>query len=356
MNIIYDHTIFCLQQYGGISRYFHELINRVSIDNDVNIFKGLNINEYEFNKENLKSFKGYKIPQIKYTGTLLTLLNNVGFDKEYSKIDDGMYHPTYYRKDMGKFTKMPIVLTVYDMIYEMFPDNFWNADSVIKSKKASIDCADAIICISENTKRDLMKLYDISGNKIIVVYLSCTLPETTEIYKSDKPYLLYVGDRSAPYKNFWHFINVYAKYLSNEYSVVVFGGGFSPKELKFISEHRLENSVFHMQGDDTVLRSIYNGAYCLVYPSLYEGFGIPPLEAMISGCPVVASDSSSIPEVVGDAGILFNPLSEDSMLDAILAVDKNRFGLVTAGYERVNRFSWDKMAKETMDVYESVSK
>jgi len=328
----------------------------MSTDADVNLYKGVNLNEYEFDKETLSSYTNYKIPRIKYTGTLLSKLNNIMFKIEYSNIKNGIYHPTYYRHDLSKYDKLPVVLTVYDMIHELFPDQFWNSASVIKSKKASIEHADAIICISENTKKDLMRLYNVPGSKISVIYLSCTLPDTKARYFTDKPYLLYVGDRSASYKNFWGLMGVYQKHFSNDYNLVLFGDGFSKSELKFITENDLKDKVFNVAGNDQILRVVYNGAHCLVYPSLYEGFGIPPLEAMVSGCPVVASNSSSIPEVTGDAAVLFNPSSGESMIKAISSVEDNRDKLISAGYERVKQFSWDKMAKETVDVYKSVFK
>jgi len=359
MNILYDQTIFRLQRYGGISKYFFELIKRIIDENNIYLFKGININEYDLEqyKNKFASYTSYKIPEVKFTGFFINKFNNILFDKEYSIMTDGIYHPTYYRMNLKKFNKIPTILTVYDMIYELYPQYFWNSKWVIESKKNSIEHADAIICISENTKRDLLQFYDVPEDKITVVYMGSSLNTQNNVLSKvnvDKvPYLLYVGDRSAPYKNFWRFFEVYAS-LSDEYNLVLFGNGLSKQERKFMSDKHIQNKVIQLQGDDTLLSNVYKNAYCLVYPSLYEGFGIPLVEAMSNGCPVAISNSSSLPEIAGKACMSFNPLSDDEMVDAILSVRDHRSWLIKNGYEQEKKFSWDRMSQQTMSVYESV--
>jgi glycosyltransferase involved in cell wall biosynthesis len=356
MNILYDQTIFRLQRYGGISKYFCELVGKYIDSNEIHMFKGININEYDLDqyKSKFASYTSYKIPEIKYTGFITNKLNNRLFDRKYASLDTGVYHPTYYKANLAKFSKLPTVLTVHDMIYELFPENFWNSKWVIESKKASINSADAIICISENTKTDMLKFYDVPEYKISVVYMGNTPPNKIKTHQHSKPYLLFVGDRSAPYKNFWPFFEVYLKEFKDEFDLVLFGNGLSKQESKFIDDNALKNKVIQIQGDNDILWSVYENAHCLVYPSLYEGFGIPVVEAMSVGCPVVACNASSIPEVAGNAGILFNPKSAESMINAISLVKHRRQELILSGYARAEQFSWDKVAKETMDVYESL--
>ena len=116
-------------------------------------------------------------------------------------------------------------------------------------------------------------------------------------------------------------------------------------------------NVKAVNGDDAKLANYYRNASLFVYPSLYEGFGIPPLEAMGYGCPVVCSNTSSIPEVVGDAAILFDPYSLDSISNAIETVLTNnhlRSSLISRGFEQIQKFSWKKCADETLDVYKKV--
>jgi glycosyltransferase involved in cell wall biosynthesis len=369
MNILYDHSIFRLQRYGGISRYFYELITRLSINEEVkiNLFEGFHINEYGLsrNKDIYEAYKGYKIPEIKYTGYIFEIFNKIWFKKYFSKSAADIYHPTYYKNDLNQFKKSHIVLTVYDMIYELCSDQFWNSKSVINSKKVSINSADIIICISENTKKDLIKYYDIPEYKVKVVYLANSLRSSNLIsfdelrnkYNILSPFILYVGVRGG-YKNFQLLLEVYAAYFSKNFNLVCFGANeFDANELKFIRKNNLLNKVIHIKGSDDLLSSLYKNAHCFVYPSLYEGFGIPPLEAMAMECPVIASNTSSIPEVVGEAGILFDPLSRESLVNAIESLinsESKRNNLIKLGKEQEKKFSWDKMANETLDIYKSI--
>jgi glycosyltransferase involved in cell wall biosynthesis len=139
---------------------------------------------------------------------------------------------------------------------------------------------------------------------------------------------------------------------------VCFGGGkFLEVELQKISSYNLSHKVFHVEGPDSLLVSLYKSAFCLVYPSLYEGFGIPPLEAMALGCPVLASNVSSIPEVVGDAGILFDPLSEESLVTSIESLynESKRNEMIKVGFGQERKFSWDRVTEETLEVYKNIS-
>lgn len=369
MNLLYDYSIFQLQRYGGVSRYFYELITRLSENQDttVNLFEGFHINKYGLssNPDIFESYRGYKIPQIKNTGHIFETLNQIWFKSFYSKSSIDIYHPTYYRNDLHKFKKTPIVLTIYDMIHELYSDQIVNSKSVIESKKNSIDFADIIICISENTKNDLIKLYNISEDKIKVIYLASSLQPSNMTsfnnirtqYNFIRPFILYVGGRGG-YKNFNVLLEAYTSHFSKHFDLVCFGANvFNIKELKFIKKYNLINKVIHIVGPDNLLAYLYKNAYCLVYPTLYEGFGIPPLEAMAMGCPVIASNTSSIPEVVGSAGILFDPYSKSSLINAIESLQNNestRNRLIKLGLEHEKKFSWDKMANETLNVYKSI--
>lgn len=368
MNILYDYSIFNLQRYGGISRYFYELINRISLNKkaSVKLFEGFHINEYGLseNKNNFCLYKGYKIPSIKYAYNA-TRLNPLWFKITYSHIDSlDIFHPTYYREDLDKFRKSSIVITVHDMIHELYKDQFSKHDPTIKYKSLSINAADAIICVSENTKKDLIRIYNVPEEKIWIVYHGSSLntfksfdmDEFTKKNSLTKPYLLYVGNREG-YKNFSFLLNVYATHFAGDFDLLCFGGGnFNENELSLLNTFNLLNKVIHVNGSDDFLAALYKKAFCLVYPSLYEGFGIPPLEAMSLGCPVIASKTSSIPEVVGNGGILFDPFSEDDLMSSIesLMSDNIRSQLILKGFEQGKKFSWDKTAIETLNVYESL--
>jgi len=377
MKILYDHTIFQFQRYGGISRYFYELITRLPTIEDVNInlFQGFHINEYclSEHKHNFESYWGYKWkyekPDTKYMSHIFAIPNKILFDNIYMRsVDFDIYHPTYCTKDLNKHYKSTIVLTVHDMIHELYPDQFRDSKSTIKAKKVSINAADTIICVSKNTKNDLIDMYDVPEDKIKVIYHGNSLPKSDQclkdtdlnkIYEINKPFLLYVGDRNRTYKNFTLLLETYSTMLSDRFDLVCFGGGdFNRNDLKTIKNIKNSGKVIHLSGSDHLLASLYKNAFCFVYPSLYEGFGIPLLESMGMGCPVITSNTSSIPEVVNKAALLFDPNSKDSLLRTIELLENNeskRKKLISLGFEQENKFSWDKTANETLKVYEYAS-
>jgi glycosyltransferase involved in cell wall biosynthesis len=175
-----------------------------------------------------------------------------------------------------------------------------------------------------------------------------------------RPYLLYVGLRGG-YKNFEGLLRAVAAspMLRADYDVIAFGGGsFRSSETAMISQLGFgDGRVLQMGGGDSLLGELYAHADAFVYPSAYEGFGFPPLEAMTQGCPVVASNTSSMPEVIGDAGEFFDPGSVEDIRRAIEAVVYSRDRgqeLVRLGYARIKMFSWEKCASETMAVYRSL--
>jgi len=376
MRILYDHSVFQFQRYGGISRYFYEIITRLAVQEnvDISLFQGFNINEYALSehKSNFDSYWGYKWkcrkPVAKYLAHILFSMPNKILLERYahsSRID--IYHPTYYRKDLGKYNKTGIVLTVHDMIHELYPDQFIDSRFVIKAKKKSINAADQIICVSNNTKMDLMRIYDVPEEKINVIYHGNSLPEShghlkpedlKETYSLTLPYILYVGDRKQSYKNFKMLLETYVTSLSDRFDLVCFGGGnFNSHELKFIHNAKPPGKVIHLSGSDCLLASLYKNAFCFVYPSLYEGFGIPLLEAMGMGCPVISSNKSSIPEVVDKAALFFDPTSKESLLNGIESLEYNRSKrnkLINLGLEQEKKFSWNKSAHETFNVYNYV--
>lgn len=277
-----------------------------------------------------------------------------------------MLHETNYSKRGTAPTGCPTVITVYDMIHELFADEFSGRDNTAEIKKIAVERADHIICISENTKRDLINLYGTPADKISVVLLGFDqFAENTGLQSSTsivaKPFLLYVGSRGG-YKNFAGLLKAVAASpnLLSDFNIIAFGGpGFSSDELSLIrSLGFAENQVLHTGGSDALLGQYYNSARAFVYPSLYEGFGIPPLEAMAHSCPVISSNTSSMPEVIGNAGEYFNPSETDNFRCAIEAVvysDSRIQSLRSLGAARLSYFSWSKCAQETLEIYRSIT-
>ena len=363
MRIAFDEQIFCLQQYGGISRYICSLAQGLSDFENVEarIFAPLHRNEYLRwqNKQNFFSgFTPYLGPKLtRVSNEVSRLLGQISVSSFKPKI----YHQTYYTgRDFCPHGASRI-LTVYDLIHMRYPDSFVNPDRTTRPQRMAAERADHIICISESTRHDLVKYFGVSEKKTSVVYLGVDpifrAAPAIEFKRFSKPFVLYVGARTG-YKNFKNFLLAFSqsKQLTQDFDLVCFGGGpLSNEEKQYASElGLLSTSIHQISGTDEVLNSIYRKAEAFVYPSLFEGFGIPPLEAMAAGCPVVCSDTSSLPEVVGTAAELFSPISPESMMNAmenVLFSSSRRTELVALGQSHHKNFSWEKCAEETLKQY-----
>lgn len=362
MVVVYDHQIFCWQEYGGISRYFFELARRVAHAEDfsASIVAPLHVNSYIDQKD--IEVHGIQMPKLKNSGRILDFVNSLISPSIVRKMKPDLLHETYYSRKGLAPKGCPVVLTVFDMTHEKYPGEFLSRDNTSKLKKAAVSRADRIICISENTRQDLIEILDVPIEKTSVVHLGYSLAEdaaSNEI-SIPRPYLLYVGSRGT-YKNFGRLLEAYAAsaHLKNNFDLVAFGGGaFSATEKERIGALGIENAVFHKSGNDAILASLYARAAAFVYPSIYEGFGIPLLEAMSHGCPVICSDASSFPEIAGSAASYFDPFDEESIRAAIEGVvdsDELRSRLISSGRERAAQFSWDRTAMQTMKIYKELA-
>ena len=366
MKVLFDHQIFTWQIYGGVSRYFFELIKHFKNDNEIKYELSLKYsNNYYLKKLNNlphKTFLENYLFRGKYR--LLNILNKKVSKKAIYRGNYDIFHPTYYDPYFLDYIgKKPFVLTIYDMIHEIYPEMFSSKDKTSERKKTLAQKATKIIAISENTKRDIMKFFGISENKIEVIYLGNSFninkdDKTINIMTPEK-YILFVGSRRG-YKNFELFIEAISPLLNDDVKLnVVCGGGgkFNDKEIEKLKNLKIKDKVFYHSGSDSVLAYLYQKAVTFVFPSLYEGFGIPILEAFSCGCPVIASKTSSLPEVVGDAAIYFDPTNKLSISSSIQKViyDNNlRNQLIYKGYQRVKKFTWEKTAKKTKILYEDI--
>ncbi|MBF0360991.1 MAG: glycosyltransferase family 4 protein [Oligoflexia bacterium] len=399
MKIIYDHQIFLLQKYGGISRYFTELIRALKgADTNITInafwADNLHLNDLKKSlsdvKANINFHNNYNnspenIPLINffpnYKKKIFSLLSQhlakshlkaqvQAQSQVQSKI---IYHPTYYNPYFLKALKgRPFVLTVYDMIHETFPHFFSKGDKAKEHKKTLLYRANKIIAISESTKRDILKFYsDLDENNIEVIHLgpsSFSSGLNSNINFNIKQtfinlpnrYILFVGQRDR-YKNFNLFIKAIHPLLLNknyDISLVCAGGGdFTSAETTLFCSLGISNKVFHYTVFDDGLYYLYKNALCFVFPSLYEGFGLPVLEAFETNTPAILSNTSSLPEVGGSAACYFNPKDEKSILDEVSKVihDKNlRELMIIKGQEQLKKFSWKTTAQKTLNVYKNL--
>lgn len=365
MKIAFDYQIFFLQNYGGISRYFKTLAQEFSgLEQQVKIFSGLSCNNYLADLAP-SLVKGYKLNRYpKNTARIINQLNRLILGKQIERWQPDVLHETYYSKRQTSSSNCARVTTVYDMIHELFPDSFAHNDRTTEMKKAVFNRVDHIVSISHSTKTDLVRLFGIDESKISVVHLGVdsAFAEQPAIDTNigERPFLLYVGGRGG-YKNFETMLRAISEdqRLANDFDIVAFGGGrFSESEHKLIEALNFrQGQVMQISGSDQVLVQLYRDAAAFVYPSLYEGFGLPPLESMMCDCPVISSNTSSMPEVIGAAGEYFDPNNTSSLSQAISNVVYSpirKQQLIDAGKERVKLFTWNKCALETLDVYKKL--
>jgi len=362
MKVFFDGSIFGQQKIGGISRVGFELIREMSKNKNVEqiFYRGFYMDSYPFEKKWFNKYYGLrKLSFCKCR--VLNFLDNVIMNIVYklNATPDLIFHSLYYR--MPKNRKGPVVVHAYDMIQELFGGSV----KTIKFKEKALKGADLIISISESTKRDLCKMYSISSEKVVVVYPGVSdlffVDHNSAKLKNKRPYILYVGARNPKYKNFDILLDVFIsqKYFNN-FDLILVGG---EKEITDKQKEKIRNSsgggkwLLQEFCSDEKLAELYSNAVVFIYPSLYEGFGIPPLEAMASGCPVVASNASSIPESVGDAGLMFDPASQEDLIKQIEKVinDKSMVAtLVERGKIRAKKFSWGAMAGEIYHGYQKL--
>ena len=364
MRIAFDHQIFCRQSYGGISRYIVEIANEMSSYNDVAIFSPVYVNEYLDNLSDKIMLSGIKVPRFPYTGSLYSHLGDILSPLMIRKFRPNIVHETYYSSHKSYPKDARIVITVHDMIHEILPQFFRSWDNTSQHKKTTILRADHIICVSENTKNDLMNFFDVKSEKITVVPHGFSFKKVTAHRNEfqiniNRPFILFVGDRSK-YKNLYNFLKAFSSSrLLKEFNVVFFGGGYATDDdislLRSLNIPR--DCISFVSGDDDALQLHYKMASFFVYPSLYEGFGMPLLEAMSMGCPVACSNTSSIPEVVGAAALMFNPNDVDSIRNVMEIISSDsvvRETLVNEGARQIKKFSWQKSAAETLSVYRKI--
>jgi glycosyltransferase involved in cell wall biosynthesis len=363
LRIAYDHQIFCAQSVGGISRYFANIATQISLKGEeVGVFAPLHRNHY-LNSLPKSLVHGLGVRRyIPKTGQVMLLPNRIVAKRLIEMWEPDIVHETYYSRTSCAPRDTCKVLTVYDMIHEKYSQwgSRWDQSAILK--RVAVDRADHVICISESTRNDLLDMYDVDPQKVSVVHLGAERP-TGGAVKEEKTggearsYLLYVGARPG-HKNFMGFLQAFAssRRLRTDFDVVAFGGGrFTSAELQELARLGLDsNRVRQVSGGDDLLSQLYVRASAFVYPSLYEGFGLPPLEAMGHQCPVVSSNTSSMPEVIGDAGEYFDPASGHDMAEAIERVvysPSRTEELVSMGLERQAKFTWERCAGQTLDIY-----
>ena len=365
MKILYDHQIFSAQVFGGISRYFYELMSSFHLDRGVDFSLSLRYSNNSYLRgadwTQCKPF----FPGSRFFGktTLINTLNGFESRRSIRSAQYDILHPTYYHPYyLPLVGTRPVVVTVYDMTHELYPELFPAGDRTIAWKKAVLGSAAGIIAISENTKKDLLRFYRLEEKRVAVVHLANSLQGgrgATALPDLPENYLLFVGQRGG-YKNFAFFAKTLAPLLRDnaDLAIVCIGGGvFTQQERDMLTGLGIASRVRQFPVSDDALVACYGRATAFVFPSLYEGFGIPILEAFSCGCPVLLSNRSSLPEIGGEAALYFEPEDEESLRSAVVRIIDDaglRESLAASGRARAREFSWEKVARETKAVYESL--
>lgn len=384
MNLLYDYQAFDMQTYGGVSRSFIELINglnargnscKIGIKESSNVYLPLSDvvgddirpREYRYNKwfgheqyfhgeDRLKRaiFKivGYDLNPNR--GYCINLLKHGKFD---------VFHPTFYDDYFLDYLKdKPFVLTVHDMMPELFPEYFDCSDFQIIQKRKLCPLAAHIHVPSQRTKSDLINILNVEPDKISVIPHGYRAETKVTPIKDEyicHPYILYVGARYA-YKNFISFVHECARVMKDipDLKVLCTGYDFENEELQLFAALGVENRFRHLFVNDEELNYLYRNAVCFVFPSLYEGFGLPILEAYANNCPVMLNNTSCFPEIAGDAAIYFEMeksgksdfYEKFSYLYKLSSEDRQK--LIDAGIKRLSMYSWSKASEQLEMVYQ----
>ncbi len=351
MKVVFDNIVFSLQRYGGISVVWQELLKRIQpIDDvryiDVDVSKTINESRGKLNIPDSEVVSKIKYPKIERY-----LPVHIKDDEPF------IFHSSYYRYCTNP--NAINITTVHDFTYEYYVKGIkqkvhsWQKSTAIRH-------SNAIVCISENTKRDLLRFIpDIDESKIHVIYNGVS--ETYKVLNENvsdsqlpfpaKSYVVFMGRREDPYKNF----ELAARAVSaTDLNLLVIGSGFTASEEQLLSQLMSSSRYLHLNYlADERLNVVLNHAAALVYPSSYEGFGIPILEAQKAGCPVIALKASSIPEVIGETPLLMDEPTERCMVEKLRLLNNASLmkEVLVAGLANASRFSWDSMAQQYLELY-----
>ena len=374
MKICYSSDIFTYQKKGGISRYFIQLIERLP-SKGAEIFLGKIFN-FLLYRSSLKPFRtdfddlrtikklwvGCLVPKLQVCyNSLVFKLPCFYFNLSIPKAD--IFHFTYYDAYQPRIGRKKAT-TCHDFIYEIYRldqrKKVGFQRPIAAVCKQSILHSDLILCVSKHTEKDLYRLHgDLLHKKIVRVVSHGTnvLNREAPAFQHPRPYFLYVGAKGL-YKNALSSVRAFAaSSLAATHDYIFVGSRFNAKEQQLIENLGLTGKVITLEADDDLLASLYKGAEAFIYPSLYEGFGLPILEAFALGCPVLSSNRASLPEVGGEAALYFDPLDCVAMAEAMEKVvhdSKLRQAMIEAGYKQQQGFSWQKCADQTYAAYQDV--
>ena len=335
--IIYDNVIFKLQKSGGISTYWFNLIEKILKANYEIVF--LEKENDNILRQLIPIDDGLVLKDFSFR--LLPL-----YLRKYRK--PFIFHSSYYRVCLNP--NAINVITIHDFVHEKFYSGLRKFLHVYQKRRA-IKHAKLIITVSENTKKDLLSLHpNINSESVKVIYngVSDDFFKLSNSTLNKRDSFLFIGSREK-YKNFHNAVKIVSR-ISN-FKMIIVGSNLKSNDIIFLDNYLPDRWTFYLHISNHDLNLLYNSVFALLYVSSYEGFGIPLLESMKAGCPFIALNNSSIPEVAGDAGILLDRLNNDELIKAINYLNSNRDYIINKGFEQVKNFSWEKCYQETISVY-----
>lgn len=363
--IFFDHQKFSTQKFGGISRYFANIIEEIKRHHDFEYLLGV-ANSQNFYIKNEKQFLNHPLSNyfLKSEYGFRTFKANELYCKYLLKQNNfDVFHPTYYDPYFIKSLKKPMVTTIHDMTYERLPEYFWVQDPLTSQKRISAQRADKIIAISETTKKDLLTFLEVDESKVEVIYHGIDIDTPLQQEKVEQlpaEYLFFVGDRGG-YKNFYRMLDAFAilaKKHPNLHLVLSGGGKLVGADVEIINRLKLTNKIHHYQVNDHQLNYLYKNALLFIYPSLYEGFGLPILEAFKAECPILLSDTECFKEIAQDSAAFFSKHSIEDLIvqiDLLISSPSLRTSLVEKGNKRLQDFPLQKSMSQTLELYKSLA-
>jgi len=375
MRVLFDYQAVLRTRYGGIPRYFIELLSQFNSDKDVeaiypksycrNIdFREIFIPNSNSLRYRLSDFvvdsaqKYLHVNPAKYLSDAYSQGIKLLDSRNYDIFHPMSFEPYFYKHLHNK----PLILTLHDISAELYPELYGLEHANIKNVGISINYATRFIANSEYTKKQFVEYYDIDNDLIDVVYLGynpLSPVKRDTLFESHHSYILFVCSGRKGNKNVHSWLGIVRNILISYNINVVFAGGgpISADEKAFFKNIGLLGRIIQKNVNDSELYILYQNALALVFPSINEGFGIPILEAFSCGCPVLCSNTSSLPEVGGDAALYFSPKDIMSVRESLLSIicdEKLRERMRERGYKQLEKFSWKKCAEETKKVYDKV--
>lgn len=361
MIVLFSHDAF-FQQYGGVSRCVVELLRRLNGQNQAwRVIAGRYGSRFLHDMAQSEPDAVSGVWSANAPGRIVAAFHNEAeFVRSVKAGQDVVVHRSYYPVIDRLPSCVPVIVTLHDM--------YWETPGAPRSlrhrlhswiKKRALLRADLIICISQFTQAELVSIWPEYASKSKVIYHGVSrlapTPESANILTND---FIFVGDRGNR-KNFAMALQGLAHSGLTDYNLICLGGGaLTKKEIGLVARLGLTGRVVQQAADDTVLASYYESAAALLYPSYYEGFGMPLIEAMLHGCPVIAAEASCLPEIGGDAALYAAPDDPNAWANALLQAVRPeiRLQLVARGHRRAADFSWESVARQYVSEYRQIAR